>query len=226
MTRPTRTSCPCRPRSATRPWKPRPGNSMRIFRHSLLAAIALLSPISRGAETFDEAMKRASADYDEKARAAADELNGARKRSADEKAPLLAQMRASEDRIVTAQSQIEEFQTAHDTAAEQRGKLLVDLDAVRKNTSYVSTLAQDSLKAFADGLAPGEEQLLSGTISALDQELSENASAPSGRAAMDVADFLLERTRKALGGYTAAGSSLIAGGNSVQKGTFAFVGPE
>jgi biopolymer transport protein ExbB len=199
---------------------------MRILQPYLFASIALMVPTVRAAETFDDAMKRATSDYEEKSRKAADDLNAARKRIADEKAPFLLRMRTAEDRIVTAQSEIEEFQAAHDEVAEQRAKLLLELDGVRKNTAYVSTLARDSLKAFEEGLAPGEGQLLSDQITALDQKLDDTSSGSAGRAAMDVAEFLLERTQKELGGYSARGSSLIAGGNSVQKGTFAFVGPE
>jgi biopolymer transport protein ExbB len=177
-------------------------------------------------ETFDDAMKRATGDYAEKSRKAADELNTVRRRIADEKAPLLLKMRAAEDRIVTAQSQIEELETTHDEVAEQRAKLLPDIDGVRKNTAYVSTLAHDGLKAFEEGLAPGEGQILRQEIEALDDGLGETSAVPNGRTAMDVAEFLLKRTERELGGYSAGGSSLIAGGNIVQKGTFAFDGPE
>ena len=192
----------------------------------LLACSFLLAPIARGAETFDEAMKRAASDYGERSLKAADELNNARKRVADEKAPLLAQIRLAEDRIVTAQSQIERMETAQEDATEQHRKLLLELEGIRKNATYISTLAHDSLKAFEDGMAPGESRLYSDRIGALEQGLDDTGAVPNGKAAMDAAEFLLERTRQALGGYSADGGALPAGGNSVVKGTFAFVGPE
>jgi biopolymer transport protein ExbB len=199
---------------------------MRLLQTLLLACMVLFAPTVRAAETFDDAMKRATADYAEKSRNAADELNGTRKRISGEKAPLLLKMRTEEDRIVVAQSQIDELETSQDGGVEQRTKLLIDLDGIRKNTSYVSTLAHDSLKAFEEGLAPGESQQLSDRINALSEKLGDTAGGPNGRAAVDAMEFLLERTERELGGYTAPGNSLIAGGNSVKKGVFAFEGPE
>src|SRR5271169_3180874 len=191
-----------------------------------LAPILLLATAAAAAETFDEATHRVASDYGERLQKAADELNQERRRVADEKAPLLREMRAAEDRIVAVQSQIERQETGQENSAEQRRKLLMDLDAVRKNTAYMSTLAHDGLTAFADGLAPGEGQLLSDRIQALGQRLDDSSAVPSGRSAVDVAEFLLERTQGELGGYSAAGSSPIAGSNQVFRGTFASVGPE
>jgi len=191
-----------------------------------LTSVILLASAAAAAETFDEAVNRASAAYGERLRRAADELNSTRKRVAEEKAPLLKEMRAAEDRIVTAQSQIERLETGQDDSTEQRRKLLMDLDGVRKNTAYISTLAHDGLVAFEDALAPGEGQLLSDRLQALRQNLDDSSAVPNGQSAVDAAEFLLEQTRRELGGYSAAGSSLIAGSNQVFKGTFAFVGPE
>jgi biopolymer transport protein ExbB len=192
----------------------------------LAPLLLLLAAEVRGAETFEEAMKRATSDYIGRQQAAAADLNRTRKRIADEKAPYLAQMRVAEDKIITVQSEIERLETGQEDAAEVRRKLLGELEGVRKNTTYISTLAHDALKAFSDGLAPGEGQILSDRIQALEQTLDDNSGAPNGQASVDIANFLLERTRNALGGYTSPGSSLIAGNNQVLKGTFAFVGPE
>ena len=191
-----------------------------------LASVFLFTAGVRGDQTFDDAMRRATADYTERLQKAADELNTARKRIADEKAPLLGEMRSAEDRIVTAGSQIDRLGTGKEDASEQRRKLLGDLDAIRKNTTYIETLAHDGLAAFGESLAPGEGQLLSARAQALEQKLDDTSAGPNGQAAIDVAEFLLGRTRRALGGYTAPGRSLIAGNNQVFQGTFAFVGPE
>jgi len=199
---------------------------MMTLQSAVLASIVALSPLARGAETFDGAMKRAAADYAERSQKAADELNAARKRIADEKAPYLLRMREMEDRIIAAQSQIERLETGQEDSAERRRKLLADLDAIRKNTTYMDALAHDDLKAFEESLAPGEGQSLSDRVSALEEKLGDASSGPNAQAAEEAVEFLLERTQQALGGYTASGSSLIAGSNHVQKGTFAFVGPE
>ncbi len=191
-----------------------------------LGSILLFAASVRGDQAFDDAMKRATADYTERLQKAADELNSTRRRIADEKAPLLKEMRSAEDRIVTADSQIDRVGTAKEELSEQRRKLLGDLDAIRKNTTYIETLAHDGLAAFGENLAPGEGQVLSDRVQALEQRLDDTSAGPSGQAAVDVVEFLLGRARRALGGYAASGSSLIAGNNQVFKGTFAYVGPE
>ncbi|HEY4989634.1 MAG TPA: MotA/TolQ/ExbB proton channel family protein [Opitutaceae bacterium] len=201
-------------------------NRIRLRPLHALASLLLLSASARCAETFDDAMKRAAADYGERLKQASVELDGTRKRIADEKAPLLQEMRSAEDRIVTADSQISHLQTGQADSSEERRKLLMDLDAIRKNTTYIGTLAHDGLTAFGESLAPGEGQLLSDRVEELGQKLDDPSAAPSGQAALDIAEFLLERTRRSLGGYSAPGSALIEGNNQVLKGTFAFVGPE
>jgi len=192
---------------------------------TLLSALLLSSSVAF-AETFEEAAQRATADYGERLRKAADELSSTRKRIADEKAPLLAAMRSAEDRIVAAQSQAERIETGQEQSASEHRRLLVELDAIRKNTTYISSLAHDGLTAFGDGLAPGEGQLLTDRVLELGQKLDDTASGPNGQAAAEVAEFLLGRVRAELGGYSATGSSLVSGNNQVLKGTFAFVGPE
>ncbi len=191
-----------------------------------LASLLAFTAASRAAETFDEAMKRATGDYVERLKTAADELNTTRKRIADEKAPMLQDMRAVEDRIVALQSEIEQMETAEADSTERHRKRLAELDAIRKNTTYIGTLAHDGLTAYQESLAPGEGQLYSERIDALGQKLDDVSAGPSGQAAIDIAEFLLERTRRELGGYSASGSSLIEGNNKVFKGTFAFAGPE
>lgn len=191
-----------------------------------LATAILVTATPIRAETFDEATQRAAADYGERLRKAADELNGTRKRISDENAPLLAAMRAAEDRIVAAESQTERTDTDQEQSASEHRRLLVELDSIRKNTTYIASLAHDGLTAFGDGLAPGEGQLLSDRVQELGQKLDDTSAGPNGQASVEVAEFLLGRVRTELGGYSAAGSSLISGNNQVIKGTFAFVGPE
>ena len=191
-----------------------------------LVSVFLLTATVRAEETFDDAMKRATADYGERLRKAADELNTARKSIADEKAPLLKELRLTEDRIIAAQSQIERLEAGKEDYSEQRRKLLMELDATRKNSAYISTLAHDGIVAFDESLAPGEGQLLSDRIQALEQKLDDESSVSTAQSAVSVAEFLLARTQRSLGGYAAEGSSLIEGSNQVIKGTFAFLGPE
>jgi biopolymer transport protein ExbB len=197
----------------------------------LLPLLALTSLVATGAgpaaaPSFDDTMKQAAADYRERVGRAADELNRTRTRIAAEKAPLLEQMRAAENRIIATESETTRLETGREDSTEQRRKLLQELDAIRKTTTYAGTLAHDSLRAVADSLAPGEAQFDGERIEALLKQLDDPAAGPSGRAAMDIADFLVARTERALGGWRADGSAMIAGTSEVRPGTFAFAGPE
>jgi biopolymer transport protein ExbB len=177
-------------------------------------------------QTMDKTLENAATDYRERVARAADELNRTRSRIGAEKVPRLEQMRAAQDRVIAAESEATRFETRHEEAAEQRRKLLLELDAVRKTTTYVSTLAHDGLKAAADGLAPGEDQLVGEQLQTLQKQLDDLSAGPRSSAALDAADFLLTRTERALGGYRAQGRAMIGETNEVVPGTFAFVGPE
>lgn len=191
-----------------------------------LSALVLLATGVRAADTFDDALGRAALDYGKRLGAANDELTKTRERIAGEKAPLLKAMRTAEDRIIAAEQETTRLDTAQNESLENRRRLARDAETLRKNESYVSTLAHDGLKAFSDGLAPGEGQRLSEEIQTLQQTLDDPAKGVDGRVAADVADFLLQRIRQSLGGYAAPGRALVGDDNQVIQGTFAFAGPE
>ncbi len=195
-----------------------------------IAGVLVLLPIlgvAYGAPSFEESMQTAAAEYRERAVHAAEALNKTRARIADEKAPLLQQLRAAEDRLVAAESEITRLETLRENSTELRHKMLQELEAIRRTTTYAGTLAHDGLKATTDALAPGEDQWTANQLQALQKQLDDAAAAgASGRAAMDVADFLRARTEQALGGYRADGKVMIADTSQVLAGIFAFVGPE
>ena len=193
----------------------------------ILASFALVTAMALGADTFEDAVKRAAADYDGRMAKAIDELNRARTRIGDEKAPLLKAQRAAEDRIITAQTQIKLLETAQEESASERRKVLKSLDAFRKTSSFFGSLVHDGEKAFEDGLAPGETQQVSERMDALKQKLDEKVSDVSADpgAALDLAEYLLDRTELSIGGYSTAGRAIAADGNQVMNGTFAFAGP-
>ena len=190
-----------------------------------LAAL-LFSALALRAQPLDQALANAAADYRGRVTRAADELTRIRARIGAEKMPLLEQMRAAQDRVITAESEATRLETRREDATEQRRKLLLELDSIRKTTSYVSTLAHDGLKTAGDGLAPGEDQLVGEQVRTLQTQLDEAEVGTRGRTALDAADFLLARTERALGGYRAEGRALIGETSEVLPGTFAYVGPE
>jgi len=180
-----------------------------------------------GTANFDAALKRAAVDYAARLRQAADELNRTRERIAREQAPLLADLRATEDRIIALEREAVRITTGQEQAAATKRRLLRDIEEVRKTGAYVSTLAGDSLKAVSEGLAPGEEPLVADRLADLQQKLDTAAAAgQGGPAALDVAEFLLARTERGLGGHLVAGRAMNADNHLVQDGTLAFVGPE
>jgi biopolymer transport protein ExbB len=191
-----------------------------------LLSLVFLGTTARAEGTFDEAMSRAALDYAERLRTASSELTQTRERIAQEKAPLLQKTRTAEDRIIAAEMETTRIETARDQSQETRRKILREAESLRKNEGYVNTLAHDGLKAFGDGLAPGEGQWLTDPIEALQQKLEDQTKTADATTAMEAADFLLERVQQSLGGYAAAGNAMVGEHNQVVKGTFAFVGPE
>jgi len=193
---------------------------------SLLLLAGLLAAPVLAQENIDKAMDKAVLDYTERLRAASAELTATRERIAREKAPLLKAQRVAEDRLLAAESEITRLETAVEQWANNHRKSIKEAESLHKNGSYLNTLAQDSLKAASDSLAPGEDQLQAAKFRELETAFGDQAKASGGRAAVDVAEFLLGRVKQSLGGYAAAGSSLIGDGNEVRTGTFAFVGPQ
>jgi biopolymer transport protein ExbB len=195
--------------------------------HFVVPLTLLLGAVrTRAAETYDEAVKQVTKDYGERSQQAVDELIQARARIANEKAPRLKEMRAAEDRIIAAETQIRQLETGQEEGVERRRKLLKSIEAARKTSTYASALVRDGAKIFADGLAPGEAQQVSEPLQTLQQKLDgQPAGSSSTQPAADLADFLLARTELAVGGYIAPGRAVMANSSEAVDGTFAFIGP-
>src|SRR5687767_4283737 len=103
-----------------------------------LVSFAVIASAAPTPEPFDEVMKRASLDYVERLKKAADELNRTRTRLMQEKAPFLQELRAAEDRIITAEGASVRLNTSHEAAAGERRTLLKDIDAFRRNSTYIA----------------------------------------------------------------------------------------
>jgi biopolymer transport protein ExbB len=199
---------------------------MKVRTAAVLWALAILAAAVRGAETIDDAMNRAALDYGQRLSQANDELNQARDRIAHEKAPLLAAIGAAENRIAAAELESTRLQAAESRSQEDFRKLNKDLAALKKTEAYVDSVSHDSLVALEGGLLPGERQLLSSRLLILDGELGDTAKSSVAQRSSGATDLLLDEVQHCLGGYSAAGSSIIGSTNQVSKGTFAFVGPE
>jgi len=201
-----------------------------VLAASPVAAPASAAPVAAPApatETFDEAMKKSLLDYTTRQREANAELNGARAKIAEEKAPFLRAMRAAENRIITAQTEISKRETEQEQVQDTRQRLIRDAEILQRNRAYVNTLAQEGLKLFDDGMLPGEETLVAEPLHALQKQLDATAEGEeAGRAAGNVTEFLLAQVERSVGGYVAPGRAMLEGDNRIVAGSFAFVGPE
>ncbi|HVT73737.1 MAG TPA: MotA/TolQ/ExbB proton channel family protein [Lacunisphaera sp.] len=192
----------------------------------ILFLLALAAGVAgAAADNFDQAVQKAALDYAERLRQANVELNAARSKIAAEKAPMLSAMRAAEDRLIAAQEDMTRRTTAHDQADETRHRLQRDAEALLRNRSYLTSVAQDGLKAYADTTLPGEAQLLAEPLRELQDQL-DNASSADGKAPVDVAEFLYAQVGRELGGMVVPGRGRFDDDNQVWAGSFAFVGPE
>lgn len=192
-----------------------------------LLLATLLAARAVAADNFDDALKRAATDYATRLQQAADELNRTRERIARDKAPLLKEVRASEDLLISLERETMRLKTGQENAASTKRRLLRDIEEQRKTTAYVTTLAGDALKALSSGLPPGEQGLVGDSLQGLQEKLDASAAAGTGAVvALDIADFMLARTERVLGGHLAPAQALNAGDNRLEEGTLAFVGPE
>ena len=192
--------------------------------------LLLLGPFSTiqltAADTFDEAVKRANGNYQQQIQQATQDLLHTRERLDAEKAPLINARKAAEEHLLAVEREVMRLEAQEQTAGERRRKMLKDQDGLRKTTNYLNSLSRDTLKAFEDGLAPGENQALAEQLQALQQSLDEAAGGTTARPAGAVLEFLSGWTQRATGGYAVSGKAVLAGDNQVRPGTLAFVGPE
>ena len=189
--------------------------------------LALLTTGAPAAETFDDAMQKSLLDYSARQREANAELNSARARIAEEKGPFLRAMRAAENRIITAQTELTRRETEQEQVQDTRQRLIRDAEILQRNRAYVNTLAQDGLKVFDDGALPAEETLVAEPLRQLQKQLDSAAEGnEAGRAAGNVTEFLLAQVERSLGGYAAPGRAMLDGDNRIVDGHFAFAGPE
>ena len=189
---------------------------------SLVLTLAVASP---AAESFDQAAEKAALDYAERLRLASVELNATRAKIAADKAPLLTAMRTAEDRLIAAQDDLTRRNTAQAQVQDTRARLQREREALQRNRSYLDSLAQDSLKSFADTALPAEGALLADSLRTLQQQL-EAPTGTDSKVSGDVAEFLLTQIEQSLGGRTSTGSARFDDDNKVWAGTFAFVGPQ
>lgn len=197
------------------------------FSNTGLILAGMLTGATFAAENFDDALKRAAGDYAVRLQQAGEALNQARERVAAEKAPLLKALRVTEDEIIALERETLRLTTDKENAGSDKRRLLRDIEEQRKTTAYVSTLAGDAIKAVANGLPPGEEALVGDRLRELQQAHdAANTSGTGAASSMAIAEFLLDRAERLLGGQLAPAQAINAQDNRLVPGTIALVGPE
>ena len=199
---------------------------MKLKLVTFLMIVLACVTLGRADDSLDESLRKAELDYASRLEKANADLVPTRERIAQEKAPFLQRMRAAEDRVLSSETEVAREEALQENSQEQRRKLLKEADLLHRNASYLSTLAQDGLKAYSEELAPGENTIVGNKITELQNAFAENGNVQSAKGAMRAAAFLLERVEAATGGYTAPGHATWTDKDAVVPGTFAFVGPE
>jgi biopolymer transport protein ExbB len=177
-------------------------------------------------QALDATVSRAVIDYTKRLEIATRQIGEARITISNERAPLMDEIRADEEKIAQLQATVARLQVDQARAQEKAQALRVEQAAIDRNLSYVTNIALDGFKSFEGNLLPGEAATLGGEASALRARV-ESASHPEDAfAGLDAAELFIARLRRQLGGYTAPGSSLVDGDNQILEGTFAFIGPD
>ena len=136
-------------------------------------------------------------------------------------------MRAAENRIITAQTEITRRETEQEQVQDTRQRLIRDAETLQRNRAYVNSLAQDGLKVFEDGALPAEETLVAEPLHALQKQMDDAGDgSEAGRVAGNVTEFLLAQVERSLGGYAVPGRAMLEGDSRIVDGNFAFVGPQ
>jgi biopolymer transport protein ExbB len=200
---------------------------MRLLRHYFtLLLLSAFSLPAIGAESLEEVLARAALEYEQRLISASEELNKARETIGTERLPLVTTKQNTEDKVIGLELEITRLKTAEIAAAEEREKLLADLDTINKNLRYISALAQDSLKNVDTLLLPGETQVYLPRITALQQALVGDPEEGEVQPLFDATNLIVTRVEDAIGGYQLAGSSVLSNDNRILEGHFAILGPE
>jgi len=195
----------------------------------LLPTAALVAQDHNAASATDPVQRvteRAIASYAQRLEQATSELTSARERILREQQPLAEQERTLETQVADLETEIVRLETLDAQKAEKRQQLAREAADLRKNQSYLATLAQDTLKTFSDSLLPGEASAFADRITRLQQSVEQQSRGNALTACRESIDLALERTQQQIGGYAVSGRALVGDDNRLVAGTFAFIGPE
>jgi biopolymer transport protein ExbB len=197
-----------------------------LFR-SLLIALALpLGLAAQDTADFDAKLLEVAESYTAKIEQAANDLNAARLRIAEEKVPQLNALRAAEDRILTLRVEVAREQMTAGNFEVDRARRQQEANAQNLNVSFLITSAAEGLTTWRNtagslGLRDQEQ-----TIESLRARLDPNGGSLDVTASAETAEAILARVQAALGGQTLAGNAVSAEARELAAGKFVLLGPD
>lgn len=194
-----------------------------------LATLCVATPFALTAQDtadFDAKLVEVAIEYAAKIETATEELTDARTRIAEEKVPMLNQLRAAEDRILQARADMDQQRIITGNFEADRARRQNEAEAQRLNISYLATSAAEGLTTWRNtsgSLGLGD---WSATIDDLRTKLDPVNANPDVTAAAETAEMILHRVKSALGGQATAGTAVSATLRELSQGKFIMMGPE
>jgi len=197
-----------------------------IRRFAGLMVISAGVALGQAPNEFDAKLAEVAESYAERIETATNELNDARVRIAEEKVPLLNDLRAAEDRILRLRAEMDRQRIIAGNLDADRARREQEADAQRLNISFLATAAAEGLTTWGNtagslGLGDHEAQ-----IADLRSRLDPANQKPDITAAAETAEHIFSRVQAALGGQALAGTAVSAELRDVAEGRFILLGPE
>jgi biopolymer transport protein ExbB len=199
---------------------------MSVPSNALFLTASLAAATVFGQTDFDEKLGAAALEYTQRIEVATTELNAARDRVANEKVPLLNQMRGVEDRILSLRAETSALQISTGQFANERAQLDQVASSQRINVGFYVGLANEGLSTLNSSLGNTEIAQWKDRTAELRQRIAPATRQPDLGASIDAVEFLLGRVETLLGGYTAKGRAVSSTSNKLVDGTYVFMGPE
>jgi len=191
----------------------------------LLASTLLVSSLSAQSE-LDEKLKETALEYTKRIEAATTALTAARERIVNEKVPLLNEMRAVENRILSLRAESSTLRIASGRYANDRAQLEQVSNAQRISIGFLAGLANEGLSTLNSTLGRIETGQWQERLADLRHRIDPVNRQPDLPASIDSVEVLADRVEILLGGYTFAGVAVSSTSKELVPGTYAFLGPE
>jgi biopolymer transport protein ExbB len=195
----------------------------------LFTSLLIATPIAMTAQDtadFDAKLIDVAIEYAAKIETATEELTSARTTIAEEKVPLLNQLRGAENRILQARADMDQQRIITGNFETDRARRQHEAEAQRLNISYLATSAAEGLSTWRNtsgSLGLGD---WSATIDDLRTKLDPANANPDVTAAAETAEMILNRVKSALGGQATPGTAVSATVRELAPGKFIMMGPE